>query len=122
MRVRELEHEVLARWASALTGCSLFCHEGLPPIISTRAAGIHLILATQNPRAQIDTHALKTNLDGRVCLRTASSAQSRMILEQNGAESLLGHGDLFYKTVGKPVRLQAPLLEDVERVELYGQG
>jgi DNA segregation ATPase FtsK/SpoIIIE, S-DNA-T family len=84
-----------------------------------RAAGIHLILATQDPRAQILTPSLKTNLDGRVCLRTSSSTQSRMMLEQNGAESLLGHGDLLYKVTGEPVRLQAPLLEDAERAEIY---
>ena len=85
-----------------------------------RAAGIHLILATQDPRAQILSPALKTNLGGRVCLRTTSSTQSRMMLEQNGAEFLLGHGDLLFKTVGEPVRLQAPLLEDQERQELFG--
>ena len=72
-----------------------------------RAAGIHLILATQDPRAQILSPILKANLGGRVCLRTTSSTQSRMMLEQNGAESLLGHGDLFFKTIGEPVRLQA---------------
>ena len=85
-----------------------------------RAAGIHLVLATQDPRAQILSPALKTNLSGRVCLRTTSSMQSRMMLEQNGAESLLGHGDLFFKTIGEPVRLQAPFLVDAERVELFG--
>ncbi len=85
-----------------------------------RAAGIHLIVATQDPRAQILSPALKTNLGGRVCLRTTSSTQSRMILDQNGAESLLGNGDLFFKTAGEPIRLQAPLLEDTERRELFG--
>lgn len=84
-----------------------------------RAAGIHLILATQDPRAQILSPALKTNLSGRVCLRTTTSIQSRMMLEQNGAEFLLGNGDLLFKTVGEPVRLQAPLLEDEERVDLF---
>jgi len=85
-----------------------------------RAAGIHLILATQDPRAQILSPALKANLSGRVCLRTTSSTQSRMMLEQNGAEFLLGNGDLLFKTTGEPVRLQAPLLEDEERMELFG--
>jgi DNA segregation ATPase FtsK/SpoIIIE, S-DNA-T family len=84
-----------------------------------RAAGIHLILATQDPRAQILSPILKTNLSGRVCLRTTSSTQSRMMLEQNGAEFLLGHGDLLFKTTGEPVRLQAPLLEEDERLELF---
>ena len=85
-----------------------------------RAAGIHLILATQDPRAQILSPALKSNLGGRVCLRTTSGTQSRMMLEQNGAESLLGNGDLLFKITGEPVRLQAPLLEDALRHELYG--
>ena len=85
-----------------------------------RAAGIHLILATQDPRAQILSPALKANLGARVCLRTTSRNQSLMMLEQNGAESLLGNGDLFFKTTGEPVRLQAPLLEDAERLELFG--
>ncbi len=85
-----------------------------------RAAGIHLIIATQDPRAQILSPILKTNLGGRVCLRTTSSTQSRMMLEENGAEFLLGQGDLLFKTVGEPVRLQAPLLEDEERLELFG--
>jgi len=81
-----------------------------------------LVLATQDPRAQILSPALKSNLGGRVCLRTTSSTQSRMMLEQNGAESLLGHGDLFFRTIGEPVRLQAPLLEDSERIELFGSN
>jgi S-DNA-T family DNA segregation ATPase FtsK/SpoIIIE len=77
-----------------------------------RAAGIHLIIATQDPRAQILTPALKNNLEARVRLRTASSTQSRMMLEQNGAEALLGHGDLLFRQAGQIVRLQALL--DVE--------
>jgi DNA segregation ATPase FtsK/SpoIIIE-like protein len=84
-----------------------------------RAAGIHLVIATQDPRAQILSPALKANLGGRVCLRTTSSTQSRMVIDENGAEALLGHGDLLYKTTGDPVRLQAPLLEAQERIELF---
>jgi DNA segregation ATPase FtsK/SpoIIIE-like protein len=45
-----------------------------------------------------------------------------MMLEQNGAESLLGNGDLFFKTTGEPVRLQAPLLDDAERREIFGSS
>jgi hypothetical protein len=84
-----------------------------------RAAGIHLVIATQDPRAQILSPALKSNLGGRVCLRTTSATQSRMMIEENGAEALLGHGDLLFKTTGDPVRLQAPLIEDDERKELF---
>ncbi len=76
-----------------------------------RAAGIHLVIATQDPRAQILSPALKNNLDARVCLRTASSMQSRMMLEQNGAEALLGHGDLLFRRAGRTVRLQGLMLD-----------
>jgi S-DNA-T family DNA segregation ATPase FtsK/SpoIIIE len=86
-----------------------------------RAAGIHLVIATQDPRAQILSPALKTNLDARVCLRTASSTQSRMMLEQNGAESLLGNGDLLFRKVGQTVRLQALLLQDEDSAALFGE-
>jgi DNA segregation ATPase FtsK/SpoIIIE, S-DNA-T family len=86
-----------------------------------RAAGIHLIVATQDPRAQIVSPILKTNLGGRVCLRTVSAIQSRMILEENGAESLLGHGDLLFKITGEPLRLQAPLLDEEERRKIFGR-
>lgn len=86
-----------------------------------RAAGIHLIVATQDPRAQIVSPILKANLGGRVCLRTVSALQSRMILEENGAESLLGHGDLLFKITGEPLRLQSPLLRDQEREKIFGQ-
>jgi DNA segregation ATPase FtsK/SpoIIIE-like protein len=85
-----------------------------------RAAGIHLVIATQDPRAQILSPALKANLGGRVCLKTTSGVQSQMMLEEKGAEALLGHGDLLFKTTGEPVRLQAPLLGDDERIELFG--
>jgi DNA segregation ATPase FtsK/SpoIIIE-like protein len=84
-----------------------------------RAAGIHLIVATQDPRAQILSPTLKSNLGGRVCLKTTSATQSRMMLEESGAEALLGHGDLLFKTTGEPVRLQAPLLETEERQAIF---
>jgi DNA segregation ATPase FtsK/SpoIIIE-like protein len=85
-----------------------------------RAAGIHLVIATQDPRAQILSPALKNNLDARVCLKTASATQSRMMLEQNGAESLLGHGDLLFRRAGQVVRLQALLLEAADSADLFG--
>jgi S-DNA-T family DNA segregation ATPase FtsK/SpoIIIE len=87
-----------------------------------RKAGIHLVVATQDPRAQIVSPILKANLGGRVCLRTVSSLQSRMILEENGAESLLGHGDLLFKITGEALRLQAPLVGEAERAELFGSA
>lgn len=85
-----------------------------------RAAGIHLIIATQDPRATIVSPALRANLSGRVCLKTVSSVQSRIILEENGAESLLGRGDLLFKVTGEALRLQSPLVGEAERKELFG--
>jgi hypothetical protein len=76
-----------------------------------RAAGIHLVIATQYPRADIVDGALKANLPGRVCLRVTSHTQSNMMLNTSGAERLLGKGDLFWMDIGEPVRLQAPLVK-----------
>ena len=75
-----------------------------------RAAGIHLIIATQHPDRNTVGGALKMNLAGRVCLRTTSHIQSNMIINQSGAERLLGKGDLFFLSIGEPTRLQSPLL------------
>jgi DNA segregation ATPase FtsK/SpoIIIE, S-DNA-T family len=75
-----------------------------------RAAGIHLIIATQCPDHKTVGGALKMNLSGRVCLRVSNHHQSNMIINQSGAERLLGKGDLFFLSIGDPVRLQAPYL------------
>ena len=85
-----------------------------------RAAGIHLIIATQYPRADIVDGALKANLPGRVCLRTTNHVQSNMVIGQSGAERLLGNGDLFWADIGEPVRLQAPLLSAEDRAKILG--
>ncbi len=85
-----------------------------------RAAGIHLVIATQYPRADIVDGALKANLPGRVCLRTTNYTQSNVVLGSSGAERLLGQGDLFWVDIGDPVRLQAPLLTAEERVRVFG--
>jgi DNA segregation ATPase FtsK/SpoIIIE-like protein len=87
-----------------------------------RAAGIHLIIATQYPDRNTVGGALKTNLGGRVCLRTTSHIQSNMIINRSGAERLLGKGDLFFLTIGEPVRLQAPYLSPEERVRIFGES
>jgi hypothetical protein len=86
-----------------------------------RAAGIHLIIATQCPDHRTVGGALKMNLSGRVCLRVANHHQSNMIINQSGAERLLGKGDLFFLSIGDPVRLQAPYLSAKERATIFGR-
>lgn len=86
-----------------------------------RAAGIHLIIATQYPDRKTVDGALKMNLSGRVCLRVSNHYQSNMVINQSGAERLLGKGDLFFLSVGDPVRLQAPYLSAEERLQIFGQ-
>ncbi|MEW6668707.1 MAG: FtsK/SpoIIIE domain-containing protein [Thermodesulfobacteriota bacterium] len=75
-----------------------------------RAAGIHLILATQQPSREVIKGALDANIPGRVGLMMVKGEESKMLLGQTGAENLLGKGDLLFKDVGDPVRLQAPLV------------
>ncbi len=84
-----------------------------------RAAGIHLIIATQYPDRKTVGGALKMNLGGRVCLRTTNHTQSNMIINQSGAERLVGKGDLFFLSIGDPVRLQAPYLSAEERSQIF---
>jgi len=85
-----------------------------------RAAGIHLVIATQQPSRQVIQGALDSNMPCRVGLMTQSAIESRMMLQVSGAERLLGYGDLLYKDVGDPVRLQAPYLSDAERAIRFG--
>ncbi len=84
-----------------------------------RAAGIHLIIATQRPSRDIVEGTLKANLSAKVALRVNSSIESRLVLGVSGAESLLGAGDLLYQDAGAPLRLQSPLLSAAERSELF---
>ncbi len=73
-----------------------------------RAAGMHLIIATQSPRAEVVTGLIKANFDSQIALRVANNIDSRVILGESGAEKLLGHGDLLLKIAGteKPMRIQ----------------
>lgn len=74
-----------------------------------RASGIHMIIATQSPRADVLTGLIKSNIPSRVSLSVSSNVDSRVILDESGAEKLLGNGDLLYKPVGvkKPIRMQS---------------
>lgn len=90
-----------------------------PPITSltqkARAAGIHLIIATQRPTTDIVTGTIKANIPGRVALRVAQSNDSRTILDETGAENLIGKGDMLLARGGKAtVRSQAAWVSDGE--------
>jgi len=79
-----------------------------------RAAGVHLVLAAQRPEAKVVTPQIRSNLPGRVCLKVASVADSKIVLEQPDAANLLGNGDLLWRSGAGLVRLQGPLVTDEE--------
>lgn len=81
-----------------------------------RAAGIHLILATQRPDVKVITGTIKANIPARIALKTTSQIDSRTILDTSGAEDLLGNGDMLYMASDNPrlVRLQAPFISGEE--------
>jgi S-DNA-T family DNA segregation ATPase FtsK/SpoIIIE len=92
-----------------------------------RAAGIHLIMATQRPSVDIVTGTIKANFPARISFKVASKIDSRTILNEQGAEQLLGQGDMLYSLgMGQIIRAHGPFVsdEEVERVAeaLRGQG
>jgi S-DNA-T family DNA segregation ATPase FtsK/SpoIIIE len=80
----------------------------------SRAAGIHLIIATQRPSVNVVTGLIKANFPTRIAFRVQSGVDSRTIVDQVGAETLLGKGDMLYQSAGRIQRLHAALLEDSE--------
>ncbi|MDY6408187.1 MAG: DNA translocase FtsK 4TM domain-containing protein [Pseudomonadota bacterium] len=103
--------------------------EAEPPILRlaqmARAVGIHLILATQRPSVDVITGLIKANFPTRISFQVTNKIDSRTILDEQGAEQLLGRGDMLYRPAGsKPLRLHGPFVsdEEVERVVTFWRG
>ncbi len=88
-----------------------------------RAAGMHLVIATQRPSADVITGLMKANIPSRIAFAVDGAVNSRIILDQTGAEKLVGHGDMLYAPlgIGKPLRVQGCYItpEEIERVVAF---
>ena len=88
-----------------------------------RAVGVHLILATQKPVVTVITGLIRSNISGRIAYSVPTAMDSRVILDQTGAENLLGNGDMLYKdqTMSKPIRIQGCFISTEDTVDIINQ-
>jgi S-DNA-T family DNA segregation ATPase FtsK/SpoIIIE len=86
-----------------------------------RAAGIHLILATQRPSVDVITGLIKANFPARIAFQVSAKVDSRTILDQSGAEALLSHGDMLYLPPGTsvPIRVHVAFVSDAKSIAWY---
>ena len=83
-----------------------------------RAAGIHIIIATQRPSSQVITSLIKSNVPGRIAFAVAQMQDSRVIIDRSGAQRLIGRGDMLYMVDGDITRLQCPFVDTPEVVKI----